>query len=194
MIKPYKPRFKYIFFESRSDYPRFSTRTSSVEIVLAITWDLLRLPKNGEDVRYNIQDSCWWPSQMLTVYDFTISVFQYPVDKAGWIYWLLVELHWTCEWFVPPVGLSEVLYGLGFERLAHLMPDVISTTEKSDLAAHVKEGYLMLYLYLPSTFGAEFTPFIGAIIPSILKVCNCGSLVTFKLVAWPRMCPGGLYY
>ena len=52
------------------------------------------------------------------------------------------------------------------------MPDVIAATEKTGLPAHIKEGYLMLYLYLPSTFGAEFTPFIGDIIPSILKVCG----------------------
>lgn len=63
-----------------------------------------------------------------------------------------------------------MLCGLGFDRLSQLMPDVISATEKTDIAAHVKEGYLMLYLYLPSTFGAEFTPFVGDIIPSILKV------------------------
>jgi hypothetical protein len=73
--------------------------------------------------------------------------------------------------YIVSLGLSEVLCGLGFDRLSQLMPDVIAATEKTNLPAHIKEGYLMLYLYLPSTFGAEFTPFIGDIIPSILKVC-----------------------
>lgn len=91
-------------------------------------------------------------------------------------YFVLTFALWLIVTF-PFVGLSEVLFGLGFERLEQLIPDVISATEKTDLAAHVKEGYLMLFLYLPSTFGTEFTPFIGAIIPSILKVCKKNNIL-----------------
>ena len=68
-------------------------------------------------------------------------------------------------------GLAEVLHGLGSDRLEKLMPDVIETTSKEDLAPHVREGYLMLYIYLPATFGEEFVVYIGRIIPSLLKVC-----------------------
>lgn len=50
------------------------------------------------------------------------------------------------------------------------MPEVISTTEKSELASHVREGYLMLYIYLPTTFKEDFTPYVGPILPSILQV------------------------
>lgn len=50
------------------------------------------------------------------------------------------------------------------------MPEVISTTERTELAPHVREGYLMLYIYLPSTFKDDFIPFVGPVIPSVLKV------------------------
>lgn len=50
------------------------------------------------------------------------------------------------------------------------MPDVISTTEKTELAPHVREGYLMLYIYLPGTFREEFTEYIGPILSSIIQV------------------------
>jgi hypothetical protein len=50
------------------------------------------------------------------------------------------------------------------------MPEVIATTEKSELAPHVREGYLMLYIYLPGTFKEEFTEYVGPILSSIIQV------------------------
>jgi len=52
------------------------------------------------------------------------------------------------------------------------MPDVIGTTMKTDLAPNIRDGYLMLFIYLPATFGEDFTDYIGPIIPPILKVTN----------------------
>lgn len=69
-------------------------------------------------------------------------------------------------------GLSEVLFALGQERLDKLMPDVITTTMKTELSPNIRDGYLMLYIYLPSTFGEDFTEYIGPIIPPILKVSS----------------------
>ena len=60
--------------------------------------------------------------------------------------------------------------GLGIEKLNKLMPDIITTTERTDIAPHIRDGYIMMYIYLPSSFGDDFIPFLGAIIPSILKV------------------------
>ncbi|XP_028418070.1 LOW QUALITY PROTEIN: eIF-2-alpha kinase activator GCN1-like, partial [Dendronephthya gigantea] len=90
-------------------------------------------------------------------------------DLLPWLMETLISETSSVDRSGAAQGLSEVLCGLGFERLSQLMPDVISATERADIAAHIKEGYLMLYLYLPSTFGTEFTPFVGDIIPSILK-------------------------
>lgn len=66
-------------------------------------------------------------------------------------------------------GLSEVVAGLGVEKLHKLMPEIISTAERTDIAPHVKDGYIMMFIYLPSAFTAEFTPYIGQIINPILQ-------------------------
>lgn len=66
-------------------------------------------------------------------------------------------------------GLSEVVAGLGVEKLHKLMPEIISTAERTDIAPHVKDGYIMMFIYLPTAFTAEFTPYIGQIINPILQ-------------------------
>lgn len=67
-------------------------------------------------------------------------------------------------------GLAEVMAGLGVEKLDKLMPDVVQTACKVDIASHVRDGYIMMFIYLPLTFGDKFTPYVGPIIPCILKV------------------------
>lgn len=67
-------------------------------------------------------------------------------------------------------GLAEVMAGLGVEKLDKLMPDVVQTASKVDIASHVRDGYIMMFIYLPLTFGDKFTPYVGPIIPCILKV------------------------
>lgn len=59
---------------------------------------------------------------------------------------------------------------LGVEKLDKLMPDVVQTASKVDIASHVRDGYIMMFIYLPLTFGDKFTPYVGPIIPCILKV------------------------
>ena len=67
-------------------------------------------------------------------------------------------------------GLSEVMGVLGIEKLDTMMPTFISETEKSETAPHVRDGYMMMYIYLPMVFGDDFLNYIGPIIPGILKV------------------------
>lgn len=62
--------------------------------------------------------------------------------------------------------------GLGVEKLDKLMPDVVQTASKVDIASHVRDGYIMMFIYLPLTFGDKFTPYVGPIIPCILKVAT----------------------
>ena len=66
-------------------------------------------------------------------------------------------------------GLAEVVGGLGVGKLNTLMPEIIHTAERSDIAAHVKDGYIMLFIYLPIVFGNDFVPYIQQIITPILK-------------------------
>ena len=66
-------------------------------------------------------------------------------------------------------GLAEVVGGLGPEKLHRLMPDIVATAERCDIAPHVKDGYIMMFIFLPTVFQEEFTPYIGQIIPPILK-------------------------
>ncbi|KAJ3604484.1 hypothetical protein NHX12_029224 [Muraenolepis orangiensis] len=66
-------------------------------------------------------------------------------------------------------GLAEVMAGLGVEKLDKLMPDVVQTALKVDMASHVRDGYIMMFIYLPLTFGDRFIPYVGPIIPCILK-------------------------
>lgn len=68
------------------------------------------------------------------------------------------------------LGLAEVMAALGVEKLDKLMPDVVQTASKVDIASHVRDGYIMMFIYLPLTFGEKFTPYVGPIIPCILKV------------------------
>ncbi|KAH8346010.1 hypothetical protein KR084_004221, partial [Drosophila pseudotakahashii] len=66
-------------------------------------------------------------------------------------------------------GLSEVVGGLGVEKMHKLMPEIILTAERVDIAPHVKDGYIMMFIYMPGAFPEEFTPYIGQIINPILK-------------------------
>jgi hypothetical protein len=70
------------------------------------------------------------------------------------------------------LGLSEVIGGLGVEELHKLMPGVIQTAERNDIPGHVRDGYIMMYIFLPPVFTQEFLAYVGPIIPSILKVCS----------------------
>ncbi|KAG0238098.1 translational activator of GCN4 [Actinomortierella wolfii] len=63
-------------------------------------------------------------------------------------------------------GLSEVLAGLGLERLEGLLPEIIVNTDSPK--AYIREGFISLLIYLPATFGQRFQPYLGRIIPPIL--------------------------
>ncbi|KAF8756754.1 ARM repeat-containing protein [Rhizoctonia solani] len=64
-------------------------------------------------------------------------------------------------------GLSEVLSGLGMERMEGLLPEVIASI--SSPRPYVREGFMSLLVYLPATFGHRFTPHLSRIIPPILS-------------------------
>ena len=64
-------------------------------------------------------------------------------------------------------GLSEVLAGLGMERLESLLPDIVSNAQAP--RSTVREGFMSLLVYLPATFGSRFQPHLPKIVPPILS-------------------------
>ncbi|KAL8584753.1 hypothetical protein ACOMHN_035672 [Nucella lapillus] len=66
-------------------------------------------------------------------------------------------------------GLSEVIGGMGNDKLSKLMRDIITTAERTDIMPCVRDGYIMTYIYLPAVFGPDFAQYVGPILPSILQ-------------------------
>ncbi|KAJ2015351.1 translational activator of GCN4, partial [Coemansia sp. S680] len=63
-------------------------------------------------------------------------------------------------------GLSEVLSGIGLERLEGLLPEVLANCNSARMA--VREGFMMLLIYLPTTFGDDFQRFLPLVMPPVL--------------------------
>ena len=66
-------------------------------------------------------------------------------------------------------GLAEVVGGLGVDKMNTLMPDIVKTAERTDIAPHVKDGYIMMFIYMPTVFQDEFIAYVSQIISPILK-------------------------
>lgn len=61
---------------------------------------------------------------------------------------------------------------MGVDHLRNIMPDVIQMVSRTDIPPNVRDGYIMLFIYLPVVFEEEFLHYVGPIIPLILQV-NC---------------------
>lgn len=86
--------------------------------------------------------------------------------------WLLEKL--TCETSqVDRSGaaqaITEVVGGLGLSKLDSFMEQIITTIDDPKLEPHVKDGYLMLFIYFPIVMKDDFSPYIGLIISPILN-------------------------
>lgn len=68
-------------------------------------------------------------------------------------------------------GLSEVLLHKGIAHLDKFMPNILENSCNLKLLAHVRDGYLMLYIYLPKLFKEQFASYVELILPPILQVC-----------------------
>ncbi|XP_043189397.1 eIF-2-alpha kinase activator GCN1-like isoform X4 [Amphibalanus amphitrite] len=93
-------------------------------------------------------------------------------DLLPWLMQTLTSEQSSVDRSGAAQGLSEVVGGLGVQKLHKLMPDIIATASRTDIAPHVKDGYIMMFIYMPMVFQEEFTPYIGQIIPAILKALS----------------------
>ncbi len=93
-------------------------------------------------------------------------------DLLPWLMDKLVSEQSSVDRSGAAQGLSEVIGGMGEDKLKKLMSDIIATAERPDLMAHVRDGYIMTYIYLPSVFGASFVHYVGPILPSILQALS----------------------
>ena len=66
-------------------------------------------------------------------------------------------------------GLAEVVGGLGVDKMHKLMPEIVSTAERMDIAPHVKDGYIMMFIYMPAVFPEHFKDYIGEAVKPILR-------------------------
>ena len=73
-----------------------------------------------------------------------------------------VPMHFT--------GLGEVLWSQGIDHLIRMMPSFISYIENEANAPHVRDGFLMMFIYLPAIFKEQFSAFISQVLSCILKV------------------------
>ncbi|EFJ05799.1 hypothetical protein SELMODRAFT_162851 [Selaginella moellendorffii] len=63
-------------------------------------------------------------------------------------------------------GLSEVLAALGMDYFDKLLPDIIENCTHPRAA--VRDGYLTLFKYLPSSLGLSFQTYLPRVLPAIL--------------------------
>ena len=47
--------------------------------------------------------------------------------------------------------------------------EIIQTAERMDIAPHVKDGYIMMFIYMPGVFPEQFRPYIGQVVQPILR-------------------------
>ncbi|KAI5851570.1 armadillo-type protein, partial [Morchella snyderi] len=63
-------------------------------------------------------------------------------------------------------ALSEVLSGLGTQRLEETLPTILQNAGSAKAA--VREGFMSLFIFLPACFGNSFSAYLSKIIPPIL--------------------------
>lgn len=66
--------------------------------------------------------------------------------------------------------MSEVIGALGIDKLRKYIDEIVETANRPDIPPFVRDGYIMMFIYLPVVFKDDFTQFIGPILPTILKV------------------------
>ena len=81
-------------------------------------------------------------------------------------------------------GLAEVVGGLGVEKMKALMPDIIRTSARGDIAPHVKDGYIMMFIYMPTVFPQVNLSFE---LTSCKDSITCGQHISLIRLKWLKV-------
>jgi len=90
-------------------------------------------------------------------------------DLLPWLMTTLTSENSSVDRSGAAQGLAEVVGGLGVDKMHKLMPEIIATAERMDIAPHVKDGYIMLFIYFPGVFQEEFMQYISDVVKPILR-------------------------
>ena len=86
-----------------------------------------------------------------------------------WMLEMLVSEQSSVDRSGAAQGISEVMIGLGPERLRLTMEEVLICLDDDSLLPHIRDGYLMLFIYFPVTMKEEFSDYISPILAPILS-------------------------
>ncbi|XP_055340770.1 eIF-2-alpha kinase activator GCN1-like isoform X2 [Paramacrobiotus metropolitanus] len=85
-----------------------------------------------------------------------------------WLFMKLVSENNSVDRSGAAQGLAESLGVLGLHKLQEVLPQFLKYVLDERTPSHVRDGYLLVFVYLPVVFGQDFSPFISDVIPAIL--------------------------
>ena len=93
-------------------------------------------------------------------------------DLLPWLFSMLQSEGSSVDRSGAAQGLSEVIKAQGAEHLNSVMPKFVEAVTSLETSPQVRDGYLMLFIYLPLTMERDFLPHVGPVIPCILQVSH----------------------
>uniref|UniRef100_A0A0N5CD70 Translational activator GCN1 n=1 Tax=Strongyloides papillosus TaxID=174720 RepID=A0A0N5CD70_STREA len=106
------------------------------------------------------------------------SIIKYAIGESSeklqaellpWLSQKLISEESVVERSGAAQGLSEIYYGIGEDSLDDIMPQIINKLNQPNLPPHVRDGFTLMYIYLPLVFQNKFAPYLSQVIPSILR-------------------------
>uniref|UniRef100_A0A0K0E1I8 Glutamyl-tRNA(Gln) amidotransferase subunit B, mitochondrial n=1 Tax=Strongyloides stercoralis TaxID=6248 RepID=A0A0K0E1I8_STRER len=106
------------------------------------------------------------------------SIIKYAISETSeklqmellpWLSQKLISEESVVERSGAAQGLSEIYYGIGDSSLDDIMPQIVNKLNQPNLPPNVRDGFTLMYIYLPLVFQQKFIPYLSQVIPSILR-------------------------